>query len=206
MKNVLLYLLRSYCLSTIVITLTTLIETLFVFYCGSNFDNKTPYSSPFLAALICGILYPIYNMPVFIALYKYKLSKLELCIESICFVKIITYVNNIINFFDSHRQMWNHELVLENDHYVRAWWHNSSFIIMIGILATILLCLFYIKIKKIIVSQLNKWSKRDGSEMIRTGKIHWSYLIHSKWWTKKIVILFVGWKWFSIFASSISKR
>ena len=156
MKNVLLYLLRSYCLSTIVITLTTLIETLFVFYCGSNFDNKTPYSSPFLAALICGILYPIYNMPVFIALYKYKLSKLELCIESICFVKIITYVNNIIHFFDSHRQMWNHELVLENDHYVRAWWHNSSFIIMIGILATILLCLFYIKIKKIIVSQLNK--------------------------------------------------
>lgn len=156
MKNVLLYLLRSYCLSTIVITLTTLIETLFVFYCDSSIDNKTPYSSPFLAALICGILYPIYNMPVFIALYKYKLSKLELCIESICFVKIITYVNNIINFFVSHRQMWNHELVLENDHYVRAWWHNSSLDIVFGILATILLCLFYIKIKKIIVSQINK--------------------------------------------------
>lgn len=143
MRKLLLYLLRSYCLTVITITMVSFFETTIIILCNNPVDNDTPFSSPILAALICGILYPLYNLPVIVALYKYNFSKLEIIIESICIVIIITCIDNVIGGLFSPNQLWNNT--------ERVWWYSSSFSIVFGILITYILCLLYVGIKQFVV-------------------------------------------------------
>ena len=134
MKKFLLYILRSYLWTVIAITLVALFGSLIIDYCNSTAD-KTPFSSPVFAALISGIVYPVYNLAVIIPLYKYKFTKTEIIIESICFVIITVYIYDV-------------KTVQGRDVYERVWWYGSSLNIVYGICITLLLCLFYIKVKK----------------------------------------------------------
>lgn len=75
MKEFLLNILRSYFWTVIAITLVALFESLIIDYCDNTAD-KTPFSSPIFAALISGIIYPIYNLAVIIPLYKPQIRNL----------------------------------------------------------------------------------------------------------------------------------
>lgn len=156
MKKNLSYILRSYCWTVIAITIETLIATVIMYYCDSSYDNNPPFSSPIFVSLICGIFYPIYNLPVIIALCKYRFTKIEIVIESICFVNITAYMDDIIRYFVSPSQLWYHEVVSGRDDYESVWWYNSSFNFVYGICLTIMLCLLYIKVKQFVTKQIRK--------------------------------------------------
>jgi len=146
MKKYLLYILRSYLWTVIAITLVALFESLII----DNFNNiadESSFSSPVFAALISGIVYPIYNLAVIIPLYKYKFTKTEIIIESICFVNITVYIYDLIKFFVPDNLLWLRKTVLGRDVYERVWWYGSSLNIAYGICLTLLLCLLYIKVK-----------------------------------------------------------
>lgn len=130
----------------IAITLATFVESTIIYYCDSPIDS-TPFSSPFIAALFCGILYPIYNLPIIIVLYKYKFTIIEIVVESVCFVNITSNIENVIEFFVPSSQLWNHKIIDGIDVCERVWWYNSSLNIVYGICLTLLLCLLYIKVK-----------------------------------------------------------
>lgn len=147
MKKFLLYILRSYLWTVIAITLVALFGSLIIYYCN-NIEDKTPFSSPVFAALISGIVYPVYNLAVIIPLYKYKFTKTEIIIESICFVIITIYIYDVIRLFVPDNLLWLRKTVLGRDVYERVWWYGSSLNIVYGICITLLLCLFYIKVKK----------------------------------------------------------
>ena len=155
MKKFLSYILRSYCLSVISITMIMLIESIIIDYCDNSVD-KTPFSSPFFAALIGGILYPIYNLAVIIPLYRYKFTKTEIIIESICFMNVCAYIYDVIRLFVPHEKLWIHNTVVGRDIYERVWWYDTSLIIIYGICITFLLCMLYIIIKKTVKKQINK--------------------------------------------------
>jgi len=156
MKKILSYILRSYCWTVIAITIGTLITSVITYYCASSDDNKTPFSSPIFAAIICGIIFPIYNLPVIIALCKYRFTKIEIIIESLCFVYVSAYMDDIIRYLVSPSQLWHHEAISGRDDYESVWWYNSSFNIVYGICLTIILCLLYIKVKQFIIKQISK--------------------------------------------------
>ena len=146
MKKYLLYILKSYLWTVIAITLVALFESLII----DNFNNiadESSFSSPVFAALISGIVYPIYNLAVIIPLYKYKFTKTEIIIESICFVNITVYIYDLIKFFVPDNLLWLRKTVLGRDVYERVWWYGSSLNIAYGICLTLLLCLLYIKVK-----------------------------------------------------------
>lgn len=147
MKKFLLYILRSYLWTVIAITLVALFGSLIIDYCNSSAD-KTPFSSPVFAALFSGIVYPVYNLAVIIPLYKYKFTKTEIIIESICFVIITIYIYDVIRLFVPDNLLWLRKTVQGRDVYERVWWYGSSLNIVYGICITLLLCLFYIKVKK----------------------------------------------------------
>lgn len=147
MKKFLLYILRSYLWTVIAITLVALFGSLIIDYCN-NIEDKTPFSSPVFAALISSIVYPIYNLAVIIPLYKYKFTKTEIIIESICFVIITVYIYDVIKLFVPDNMLWLRKTVQGRDVYERVWWYGSSLNIVYGICITLLLCLFYIKVKK----------------------------------------------------------
>ena len=149
MKKFLSYILRSYCWTVIAITIATLITTTIIYYCDSSIDLKTPFSSPIFASLICGIIYPIYNLPVIIALCKYRFTKIEIIIESICFMYVTAYMDDIIRYLVSPSLLWHHD-------YTIVWWYNPSFNIVYGICLTIILCLLYIKAKQFVIKQISK--------------------------------------------------
>ncbi len=156
MKKFLSYILRSYCWTVIAITIETLITSVITYYCASSDDNKTPFSSPIFVSIFCGIIFPIYNLPVIIALCKYRFTKIEIIIESICFVNIITYIDDIIRYLVSPSLLWHHEVISGNDNYTIVWWLDSPFNIVYGICLTIILCLLYIKVKQFVIKQISK--------------------------------------------------
>ena len=156
MKKFLSYILRSYCWTVIAITIETLITSVITYYCASSDDNKTPFSSPIFISIVCGIIVPIYNLPVIIALYKYRFTKIEIIIESLCFVYVSAYMDDIIRYLVSPSQLWHNEVISGNDNYTIVWWYNSPFNIVYVICLTIILCLLYIKIKQFVTKQINK--------------------------------------------------
>ena len=85
MKKFLLYLFRSYWWSVIAIAVATLLMSTIIYYFDGSME-KTPFNTPLFVVIICSIMYPLFNLPVLIALYKYRLSKTEVIIESICLV------------------------------------------------------------------------------------------------------------------------
>lgn len=156
MKKFLSYILRSYCWTVIAITIETLITTAIMYYCDSSYDKNTPFSSPIFAAIICGIIVPINNLAVILALYKYRFTKTEIVIESICFMYVTAYMDDIIRYLVSPSLLWHHEVISGNDDYTIVWWYNPSFNIVYGICLTIILCLLYIKVKQFVTKQINK--------------------------------------------------
>ena len=156
MKKFLLYLLKSYCWTVIAITIGTLITSVITYYCASSDDNKTPFSSPIFVSIVCGIIFPIYNLPVIIALCKYRFTKIEIIIESLCFVYVIAYMDDIIRYLVSPSLLWHHEVISRNDNYTIVWWYNPSYNIVYGICLTIILCLLYIKVKQFVIKQISK--------------------------------------------------
>ena len=156
MKKFLSYILRSYCWTVIAITIGTLIATVIMYYCDSFYDNSTPFSSPIFASLFCGIIFPIYNLPVIIALCKYRSTKIEIVIESICFMYVTAYMDDIIRYLVPPSLLWHHEVISGNDNYTIVWWFNSPFNIVYGICLTIILCLLYIKVKQFVIKQISK--------------------------------------------------
>ncbi len=156
MKKFLSYILRSYCWTVIAITIETLITTEIMYYCDSSYDKNTQFSSPTFVSIFCGIIFPIYNLPVIIALCKYRFTKIEIIIESLCFVNIITYIDDIIRYLVSPSLLWHHEVISGNDNYTIVWWLDSPFNIVYGICLTIILCLLYIKVKQFVIKQISK--------------------------------------------------
>lgn len=150
MKKFLSYILKSYFWSVIAIVIVVFFEAVIINYCGNSVDKETPFASPFIATLICGILYPIYNLVVIIALYKYRFTPIEVAVESICLVKLITYIDNVVTFFVPQNQLWNHKIAFGKDVYERVWWYDSDMNIIYSICVITLLCLLYIKVKKIV--------------------------------------------------------
>lgn len=156
-KKFFLYILRSYLWSAFAIIMVTLFETTIANYCSNSVDNETPFASPVIAALICGILYSIYNLAVIITLYKYSFSPIEVIVESICLVNVITYIDDIIRFLVPKNQLWNYKIIHGIDVYERVWWYNSDTNIIYGICIIILLCLLYIKVIKPAVEKYSKY-------------------------------------------------
>ena len=156
MKKNLSYILKSYCLTVIAITIETLITTEIMYYCDSSYDIHTPFSSPIFVSIFCGIIFPIYNLPVIIALCKYRFTKIEIIIESICFMYVTAYMDDIIRYLVSPSLLWHHEVISGNDNYTIVWWYNPSYNIVYGICLTIILCLLYIKVKQFVIKQISK--------------------------------------------------
>lgn len=156
MKKFLSYILKSYCWTVIAITIETLITSEIMYYCDSSYDIHTPFSSPTFVSIFCGIIFPIYNLPVIIALCKYRFTKIEIIIESLCFVNIITYIDDIIRYLVSPSLLWHHEVISGNDNYTIVWWLDFPFNIVYGICLTIILCLLYIKVKQFVIKQISK--------------------------------------------------
>ena len=156
MKKFLSYILRSYCWTVIAITIETLITTEIMYYCDSSYDKNTPFSSPIFVSIICGIIVPICNLTVILALYKYRFTKIEIIIESICFMYVTAYMDDIIRYLVSPSLLWHHEVISGNDNYTIVWWLDSPFNIVYGICLTIILCLLYIKVKQFVINQISK--------------------------------------------------
>lgn len=97
MKRFLVYLLKSYCWTVIVITLAVLLETTIRYYFGSSYE-KTPFSSPLFAAIAAGVFYPIYNLIVIIVLCKHEFTKLEVAVESICLIILLLILAMLLIF------------------------------------------------------------------------------------------------------------
>ena len=156
MKKILSYILKSYCWTVIAITIETLITSEIMYYCDSSYDIHTPFSSPTFVSIFCGIIFPIYNLPVIIALCKYRFTKIEIIIESICFMYVTGYMDDIIKYLVSPSLLWHHEVISGNDNYTIVWWLDSPFNIVYGICLTIILCLLYIKVKQFVIKQISK--------------------------------------------------
>ena len=156
MKKFLSYILKSYCWTVIAITIETLITSEIMYYCDSSYDIHTPFSSPTFVSIFCGIIFPIYNLPVIIALCKYRFTKIEIIIESICFMYVTGYMDDIIKYLVSPSLLWHHEVISGNDNYTIVWWLDSPFNIVYGICLTIILCLLYIKVKQFVIKQISK--------------------------------------------------
>lgn len=149
MKKFLSYILKSYCWTVIAITIGTLITSVITYYCDSSYDKNTPFSSPIFISIVCGIIVPINNLTVILALYKYRFTKTEIVIESICFMYVTAYMDDIIRYLVSPSLLWHHD-------YTIVWWYNPSFNIVYGICLTIILCLLYIKAKQFVIKQISK--------------------------------------------------
>ena len=151
MKEFLSYLLKSYCCTVIIITLYILFGALIIHNYGNSSDEPSPFSSPLLAVIICVLIYPIYNLFVIITLYKYRLSKIEIAIESIILVNIITYMDDIVTFFTP--LLLTRNFHLESDKIRFLCWYNSSLNFIYGICITIVICFIYIKVKHFVIKK-----------------------------------------------------
>ena len=148
MKSFLFYIFKSYLLTVVSIISITLLETIISNHIDNTVDESTPFDSPIVVSLICGILYPIYNLPVIIILYKYRLNAIEIVLESICLINVIAYISKVIEFFVPSDLLWHKTKVLGEYVREKVWWYDSDWDIIYGIIITALLCLLYIKIKR----------------------------------------------------------
>lgn len=154
MKKFFSYILRCYLWSVFAMIMVSLFETAII-NCSNLVDNETPFSSPIFAALICGIFYPIYNLAVIITLYKYRFTLIEVIVESICLVLVISYIEDAIRLFVPENQLWNYKIIYGEYVCERVWWYKSGMNIIYGICIIILLCFLYIKVKKINVKSID---------------------------------------------------
>lgn len=149
MRFFLSYLLKSYCCTVITITIYILLGATIIYKYGNYLGEASPFSSPLLAVIICDLTYPIYNLFVIITLYKYRLSKIEIAIESIILVNIITYMDDFVSFFYTH--MLTPIFYSERNKDEFLCWYNSSLNVIFGICITIVMCFIYIKIKHFVI-------------------------------------------------------
>ena len=156
MKAFIYYIFKSYLLTVVTIMSITLLETIISNHIDNTVDESTPFDSPIIVSLICGALYPIYNLAVIIILYKYRLNAIEIVLESICLINVITYISKVIEFFVPSDLLWHKTKVLGEYVCEKVWWYDSSWDIMYGIVITVLLCLLYIKIKKGLIKHFSK--------------------------------------------------
>ena len=70
MKSFISYIFKGYLLTVVTIMSITMLETIISNHIDNTVDESTPFDSPIIVSLICGALYPIYNLPVIIILYK----------------------------------------------------------------------------------------------------------------------------------------
>ena len=145
-KTFIKYLLKTYCWSVIGIVIATLIETSIRNLFGNESDCDSPFGSVPFVTLVCGAIYPIYNIPVFIALFKYKFSKVEAIVESACFLNIAAYINEMIYLLFPQDKLWITDS--EGRHAERVWWYEDYMNFAYAIIISILLCLIYFNIKK----------------------------------------------------------
>ena len=146
MKKFLSYLLKSYCWSVIAIAVASLLVSTILYYFDDSME-KTPFNTPLFVVIFCSIMYPLFNLPVLLALYKYRLSKTEVIVESIFLVLAVTYFFDVVRFFVPHDLLWNHQTVDGREVIERVWWYEHDLNIVYGICITILLCLAYFKFK-----------------------------------------------------------
>lgn len=151
MKKFFLYILKSYCCTVIAITIYVFFMAVIVYDSDKLPIEESLFSSPLSAVLICDLIYPIYNMPIIVALYKYRLSITEIAIESLFLINIITYIDNFINFcrvklpyIDVYFGSNNHEITHLS---------NSSNNYIYGICITMVLCFAYISIKQAVIKK-----------------------------------------------------
>ena len=149
MKKFLSYLFRSYWWSVIAIAVATLLVSTISYYYDDSVE-KTPFSSPLFAVIICSIIYPLCNLPVLIALYKYRFSIIEVFVESIFLELSSTFFYMVVEFFVPQHLLWNHRVVDGREVTERVWWYEHDLNIIYGICITILLCLVYFKVKKMV--------------------------------------------------------
>lgn len=149
MKNFLLYILRTYLLSVVAVALAVYVEALVMQYFYPP-EQETPFSSPAFVGIVCGIIYPVLNLPVFMVLYKYRFTVIETIVENIFFVNLAPHLGEIICYLLPSSRVWRHKTGndLEIWGWEDAWWYGDCLIIVYSICLTIILCLLYIKIKR----------------------------------------------------------
>lgn len=150
MKNFLLYILRTYLMSVVAITLAVYLEA-FVMHYYYPPEQETPFSSPAFTAIVCGIIYPVLNLPVFMVLYKYRFTVIETIVESIFFVNVSNYLDEIIKHLLPSSHVWVHKTVNGREiwGWEDAWWYGYGQLIVYSICLTIMLCFLYMEIKKL---------------------------------------------------------
>lgn len=149
MKNFFLYILRTYLLSVVAIALAVYVEALVMQYFYPP-EQETPFSSPAFIGIVCGIIYPVLNLLVFMVLYKYRFTMIETIVESIFFINLAAHLGEIICYLLPSSRVWRHKAdnELEIWGWEDAWWYGDGLIIVYSICLTIILCLLYIKIKR----------------------------------------------------------
>lgn len=154
MKKKLLYILQTYLICIFAITLSVYIETVVIQHYSPP-EEQTPFSSPAFAVIACGVIYPVLNISVFMVLYKYRFTVIETIVESIFFVNCPYHLDEIIRHLFPSSRVWVHNTVngLKTWGWEDAWWYGDVQIIVYSICLTIMLCILYMKIKRMIQSK-----------------------------------------------------
>lgn len=160
MKNFLLYILRTYLLSVLAITMAVYLETVVIQYYYPP-EQRTAFASPAFASIVCGVIYPVLNLPVFMVLYKYRFTVIETIVESIFFVNSSYHLDEIITLVFPSSRIWVHKTVngLERWGWEDAWWYGESLVIVYSICIMIMLCILYMKIKGMIQNKRKYYEK-----------------------------------------------
>lgn len=146
MKDYLYYVLRSYLWTVAAICIVVAVDSTITYYGSNKIGNDSPFSSPLFAILSCGLICPISNLPVILALYKYRFSKVEVVVESIIFLYVATYFTDIVKTLV---HLKNGRAVTEMDlNNQTVWWYYPSLNIIYAIILMILICLIYFKVKE----------------------------------------------------------
>lgn len=155
-KN-LVYMLRSYLLGVVAITLVVYLEMVVRQYYYPP-EQQTPFSSPAFAGIACGIIYPVLNLPVLIVLHKYQLNVIETIVENIFFVNLSYHLDGIIIHLFPSSRVWRHKIVngLEIWGWEDAWWYSEGLVIVYSICLTIMLCFLFMKIKQSMIQNKTK--------------------------------------------------
>ena len=77
----------------------------------------------------------------------------EVFVESIFLEFVITFFYMVIEYFVPQKLLWNHRVVDGIEICERVWWYEYDLNIVYGICITILLCLVYFKVKKMVGSR-----------------------------------------------------
>lgn len=147
MMHFIVYLLKTYLACFSVIAVTTFLATAIYQYFIPPTDI-TPYTSPVFVALVCGVIYSTGNIPVVPVLYKYKFSKVEIAVESICFMFMPRLVDYLIELFFSKSELWIHEFTRGQEIEYKVWWYDDLLVTLYAICLMIILCSLYKMVKQ----------------------------------------------------------